>query len=138
MAVTIADIRLIYTTQQSDEELEVHLEAATLIVAEALGSSPVSLARQDLITKYLAIHFATLSAQSPQGVSGALRSERLGEAEETYAVPPDSEYGFNATRWGQMALALDPTGTLAGSNASASTSTLPAQFRVIASRRCVS
>lgn len=128
MTVAVADVRQVYTTTLDDTALGVHLATAQLIADEQLASCGMSQDRIDKIIVYLAAHFAELSTWSAAGESGPLKSSRLGEATDVYAIPntADTGYGFASSRWGQMALALDTCGVLR--NASGP---LPAQFRVV-------
>ena len=132
MAVTIADVKVLYSSSGlSDTAITEALDTASLIVDEQLRPNCVmSEDRYDKITKYLACHIMSISASaeggSPSG--GALRRDKLGDADQSYAVPDGADFGYQSTRWGQMALALDTCGILA--NASTNKS-VKAQFRVV-------
>ena len=129
MAVTVDDLRAIYTTTLSDDALQVHLDTAEMVVDEQLRPNcQMSDARYDKITLYLAAHFAYISETSASGAPGALKRSKLGEADESYAVPNADDYGYESSRWGQMAIALDTCGILSGQNTNRG---LKAQFRVV-------
>lgn len=127
MTVTPATVRMVYTTtQKTDDELNFFINNASLIVAEELtgANPPLSAARLDLIITYLAAHFAAISED---GVQSLVKSQKMGDATEVYAVPAN-EYGFLSTMFGQQALALDSSGRLAASQANKG---IRAQFEVV-------
>ena len=133
MAVTLADLKLIYPNSGlSDDQLQVALDTAQMIVSEQLtGVSGCSMSpeRLDKITLYLAAHFAEGSANAAQGMPAVgLKRSKLGEADESYAVPVETASGYQTTRWGQLAMALDTCGILANSTTN---NGLKAQFRVV-------
>lgn len=133
MAVTPADVKAIYppAVDKTDEAIQVFIDIADLIVDEQIRPNcPMSEARYDTITIYLTAHYMAISdAASGDNTSGGmLRRSKLGEADESYATPDSTEYAYNATRFGQMALALDTCGILAASMASKG---VKAQFRVV-------
>jgi len=125
MSVSDTDVKGIFITELDTTPF---INAAELIVAEEVvpNSSSLSPARQDLITLYLAAHFAAITDQS----GGRVRS-KVGDTEEDYI--PISSYreplqGFRMTRYGQQAMVLDTSGSLAGMSASAG---LRALFRLM-------
>lgn len=132
MAVTVNDIKAIYPNSGlSDESIQDALDTALMIVNEQLRPNcPMSEARYDKITIYLACHIMSISASAVTGSSsgGAIRRDKLGDADQSYATPGDTEFGFQSSRWGQMAIALDTCGILAGSSTNRG---LKALFRVI-------
>lgn len=134
MTVTVDDLIVLYPAAASrpTEEVQVFLDQAILIVTESKPASCVmSEERKDLVVKYLAIHFLSLSPTDSGDVSstgGALKQSKLGDASDTYETAGWDVFGWNTTRWGQMAVALDPCGFLVGMTAN---SGLKAQFRVI-------
>ena len=119
MTVRDTDVKAIFIPELDTTPF---ISAAGLIVNEEIvprQSSTVSLspARLDLITVYLAAHFAAITDQS----GGMVRS-KTGDTEEDYI--PISSYreplqGFRMTRYGQQAMVLDTTGALAGMSANA-------------------
>ncbi len=64
-------------------------------------SIPASIVKK--IEQYLSAHFATLTYS-------AVQREGMGPMATSYALKVDM--GFSATRYGQMAISLDPTGML--------------------------
>lgn len=103
----------------------VFVRAADLIVNESLLDQGLSEARLKMIALYLAAHFATISEER-----GALSASTMGESAERFHNV--YKEGFKSTRFGQQALALDPTGILAELNFNAENSAkLDALFTVI-------
>jgi hypothetical protein len=129
MAVTPADVRVVYPgTAASDPTIQVHIDTAALIIADELADSGLSQTRLDKIQTYLAAHFLYVS-ETGGGAGGGLKSEKMGEAEDTYFSPEETGgFGLASTSFGQQAMVLDTTGTLAGK---ASSNLAPAQFRVV-------
>lgn len=123
MAVTADDVRAIYSTALSDSQLEPFIDQSALIVSEELSGKGLSEGRLDLITKYLAAHFLVLTEEN-----GGLRRSKLGDADESYVAPQDKVFGLNSTRFGQQAVGLDTSGTLAASQTSGG---IKAEFRVV-------
>ena len=139
MAVTIDDVKKVVPQVDgipTDDAYTYALGTAQMIVDEQLRASTtckMSDARYDKITVYLAAHFVEPTANSASGLpAGGLRRSKLGEADESYATPEASMIGYESTRWGQLALALDTCGILASSTANAG---LKAQFRVVGGER---
>lgn len=105
MAVTDADVKAIIDTSRDTSSF---IDTAQLFVDEELASSGLSIDRQDQIVLYLAAHFVCITEEF-----GGLRRSKLGDADESYRVPDAKEQGFSTTRYGQQAMILDTTGTLA-------------------------
>lgn len=103
MSTDVTKLRAIYETEKSDGQLATFVTAGNLIVDENLVTVGLSASRRDLIATYLAAHFLAISEQG-----GAIR-KRIGEADETYP----KEKGLDSTPFGQQALLLDTSGTLA-------------------------
>lgn len=130
MAVTVADVKVVYPdTPSSDEAIGVHIGTAQMIVTDELGSSGLSQTRLDKIQTYLAAHYTYLADSSGGGSAGGLKSEKMGESEDTYFSPKEmGGFGLSASSFGQQAMVLDTSGALA----SLATGTkAPAQFRVV-------
>ena len=129
MAVTVADVKTIYKGTISDTDLGVALDTAIMVVNEQLKVTGCNMSqdRLDKITMYLAAHFAETTALSGSDQPGLLRRSKLGESDESYAVPTDTNTaGYASTRWGQLAIALDQCNILI-SNATG----FKAEFRVL-------
>jgi|SRR6516164_7464751 hypothetical protein len=119
MSVSDTDVKAIFITELDTTPF---INAAELIVHEEVvprqtTNVNLSPARLDLITVYLAAHFAAITDQS----GGRVRS-KIGDTEEDYI--PISSYreplqGFRMTRYGQQAMSLDTTGALASMSSNA-------------------
>lgn len=121
MSTTVAALRAIYSSPRKDAELQPFVDNANLLVTELLVDSGLSSARLDMISNYLAAHFAVISDRRGDSAN------RLGEAAETYDIGKGGT-ALSSTPFGQQASQLDTTGALA---ASLDTSGLRALFNVI-------
>lgn len=123
MTVSAADVLKIYPTAGS-ADLSGFLATAQVITDEYLTDVGLSIELLDQVTIYLAAHFAVLGLEN-----GGLQRDKMGEADQSYKTPGDKDLGFKSTRFGQMALILDTSGTLA--NIGAAGSSLSAVFEVV-------
>jgi len=105
---------------ETKKDLIPFIETANLIVDEDLANSGLSESRKKQVELYLAAHFAALSEEG-----GGLTYEKLGDAAITRA--DHFGQGLLQTRYGQMAVSLDTSGTLAAS----AESNKRALFRVV-------
>lgn len=103
--VSVAALKEIFATTLSDAQLAAFINAATLIVTEELGSSPLSANRLTQIELYLAAHFA--STADPRMQSEAVAGEYQ------YRTQGQTGQKLEATFYGQQVLLLDTSGTLA-------------------------
>jgi len=118
VAVTLADLKALYPSALTDPQYQTALDTAEMIVTEQLRPScPMTEARYDKVTLYLAAHFASVTANFTAGNSGALKSQKIGAASESYATIGEGEYGYSTSPWGQAAIQLDTCGILAASGA---------------------
>lgn len=106
------------------------IEVAQLLVDELLGpypnsSSGLSPDRLNAIVRYLATHLVWLSE-----TQGLVQSEIAG-AREVYRTFSDKSTGLSVSRYGETALVLDTTGTLARKTAN---NGMKALFNVIPCR----
>jgi len=129
MAVVPDDIRTLFKGTDLDavlleSEINAFISNATLIVTEELSGKGLSADRLELITKYLTGHFIILTIEQ-----GGVRRSRTGAADESYVAPPPDRQGFATTRFGQQAIALDSSGTLA--SLVITSSMARAEFRVV-------
>lgn len=122
MTITVLEVTEICSTSKSNSTVQAHIDTAQLVVNETLAGSGLSEARLDKIVLYLAAHFLSLSE------GAEVRRAKMGDADESYVTPAAGSQGFQITRYGQQALALDTSGKLAASQASGG---LKAEFRVI-------
>jgi len=81
------------------------IETANNIVEDELVGTVLSADRLVQIELYLAAHFTSIMIER-----GQLRRTGTGDATEVYAGK--FTQGFGLTRYGQMAMSLDTTGTL--------------------------
>lgn len=124
MAVTTADIRRVYPDTDSDDTvIQKFIANATSIVSGQLAGKGLTDSTLDLITTYVTAHLMVISQER-----GGLRRAKLGDVDESYVVPGDGSFAWTASRFGQTAIALDTSGTLAGQ---ASNSGRKAEFRVV-------
>lgn len=122
MAVTADDVRVLYTTNQSDATLEIFITQAQLIVTEDLRpNSSLSEDRYDLIAKNLAAHFAYLANNNGE----ILKSSKMGQSTDTLYHVAGSQ-GYLVTQYGQTAVSLDTSGILANQSKGRR-----AEFRVV-------
>lgn len=132
MTITVDDIRSLYATQRLDSEIQPFIDTAMIIVDEDLiPLGKLSVQRLDMISKYLTIHFMSLSDEQVENgsVSGnVLKRSKLGESDESFDAGNPKAFGLTTSRWGQTAIALDNTGTLSNLN---NNQILKAQFRVV-------
>jgi hypothetical protein len=117
--VTGAEVKQIYPT---NSDVSPFIDVAHVLVTEELAASGLSDSRKAQIEKYLAAHFALVTLER-----GGLSRQKIGDAEDYYQIWNNREQSLSATRFGQQALILDTTGTLA----SLGTNKLTAQFRVV-------
>lgn len=121
MTVTSAQVKAIITTSIADTSS--FINTATILVNNVLADQGLDSSLVDQITLYLSAHFVCLTEEN-----GGLRRSRLGESDESYKVPGDKDTGLASTRYGQTAMLMDTSGTLAGLSANKG---LPALFTVI-------
>lgn len=122
MAVEDRDVKAIIET---DLDTTPFIDVASTIVSEELGDKGLSSERLRIITLYLAAHFCCITVER-----GGLKRSKLGDADDSYNIPAEKDSGFAFTRYGQMALVMDTSGTLAKMSANKG---LKAQFEVVGS-----
>lgn len=121
---TAVDVRALLGVDAS-VDVAFFVTTANTVVDELLLSSGLTEATLKLIETFLAAHFYVLTNEG-----GARASETIGDATERYHNTYTK--GFGSTRFGQQALVLDTTGTLAEESAKAdSPITKKAEFRVV-------
>lgn len=121
MAVTDANVKAIIDT--SRDTTPFIATATAVVTAAGLLSKGLDATLIDPITLYLSAHLVCLTEEM-----GGLRRSKTGDADESYRVPGEKEKGFATTRYGQQAMILDTTGTLAAMGANQG---LKAQFEVV-------
>jgi hypothetical protein len=122
MAVTEEDVQVVADTTT---DVALFLTTAQSIVTTYLVPKILDTTVLDSITLYLAAHLTVLTTEK-----GGQRRIKIGESDESYRVPGERDIGLAQTRFGQMALMLDYTGTLAGLSANKG---LKAEFEVVTS-----
>jgi hypothetical protein len=120
MAITDSDVKAIVDFSRDTTPF---IETAEIIVTDKLSGKGLTDPILDKITLYLAAHLITLGRSN-------LASERLGEAAESYQSLGSKAFGsgLGLTPYGQTAMMLDTTGTLASMSAG---SKLRATFEVV-------
>lgn len=120
--VSATQVKEIVNTTLDDSVLQASMiDTANLFVDTHLADSGHSADMLAKIELYLAAHFVAISTQG-----GTIKFTKLGDASESYDTDALGT-GLSSTIYGQTALALDTTGTLAAIG----TGTLRAEFRVI-------
>jgi hypothetical protein len=122
---TDADVRALVEVP-ADVSTAPFIESASVLVTAYLASSGLS---EDVLTQieiFLAAHFAVLVTEK-----GSLRRQTVGQSTDVYTMISDKFTGLLTTRFGQQAIAFDPTGLLQ----EAATVGLKAQFRVVGGAR---
>lgn len=108
-------------------------ETAGIFVTEDLAAAGLSDARLNKIWLFLTCHFVLMTTER-----GGLTSSRTGDqSQETYGGATVFKQGLSMTRFGNQAIALDTSGTLAAMVADADPtkpSTKEALFRVAGSK----
>jgi hypothetical protein len=102
--VTSELVREIISTELTDSQINAFANTAHLVVQENLASKGLSEARLKQIELYLAAHFLSMRDQRKKQV-------KAGDVAITYQG--ETSTGLQATLYGQQAMMLDPSGTLA-------------------------
>jgi hypothetical protein len=105
MAVTAEQVQAVADVTS---DVALFLTTAQNFVTTHLSGKGLDSTELDQITLYLAAHLTILTTEK-----GGQRREKLGEADESYRVPGDKDTGLAQTRFGQMAMMMDSSGTLA-------------------------
>jgi hypothetical protein len=123
MAVTDAQVKVIVDTTVDTTPF---IAVAEAIVTKHLLSKGIDSVLLDQIRLYLAAHFTALTVET-----GGYRRIKMGESDETYKTPGEKATGFAFTRFGQQAMILDYTGTLARISSGMG---LKAEFEVVSAK----
>lgn len=119
--VTTSDVARLL---DSDKDIQPFIDTASLVVDEELVGVGLSDARLKQIEMYLAAHYLAIATDNAR-----LLYKKVGQGAEKYAgAAPEEGDGLASTRFGQQAIALDTTGTLARM---ANTKVKKALFRVL-------
>lgn len=103
ISITAAEVHKVVETSLTDITYQV--DAAILLVNEDLKDSGLSDARLKQIAVYLAAHLVALSDEGLR-----LKSLDLDGVRRTYFG--ESGQGLKSTHYGQIAMDMDPTGSL--------------------------
>jgi hypothetical protein len=106
--VTAAEVKEIIETDLTDAAIAPMIAMATMEVDERLVDLDLSAARLKEIERWLAAHFIS-SSLDPR-----TKSEGAGSVSQSFEGQQGT--GLKATRYGQQAIVLDTTGTLAASS----------------------
>lgn len=129
MAVSEADVRSLMNpgSLRDEDDITWAVRDANILMGVWFASVDTSVLAQpirDIIGKYIGAHFLIQSIER-----GGLALDRQDTAEQRYqSLGTSQRQGFGSSRYGRMAVALDPTGTLATLDAA---SLLSAQFQVV-------
>lgn len=104
--LTTADVKAVYDTDRDDDALLPFIAVAQAFSDDRLASKGLSAAILKEVQRYLAAHFLYVT---DTGVHDALR---VGDVQERF-TKSDKYPGLLDSRWGRMAVTLDPSGTLA-------------------------
>lgn len=85
-----------------------YIQVATLLVDERLADKGFSDDMLKTLELFLSAHFATLTLER-----GGLTVKEVGDAREEYQLLGQNNFGLASTRFGQQAIAMDSTNTLA-------------------------
>lgn len=122
-APTDADVKALIDTNRDTSPF---IAVANTVVTENLATSGLSDQTKSNILLYLAAHFTCITEEM-----GGLQESRIGGlagTSERYRTQDPKAVGFATTRFGQTALSLDSSGTLAAIGAN---NGLKALFSVI-------
>ena len=109
-APTDTSLRQLVDDIPTAQDTSSFISTAILLTDEVLANKGLSTNRLDVIKLYLAAHFAIITVER-----GGLIESRVGESSDRYAKPTTKieTGGIGSTRYGQQAIALDSSGTLA-------------------------
>lgn len=108
--VSVAEVKQLINTSESDADVIAAIAAANSIVTDQLTGKGLSNKRLKEIERWLSAHFMGLIDRA----EGQVERERIGDTEVAYfKSSSDNARGFGMTRFGQAAMTLDTTGTLA-------------------------
>jgi hypothetical protein len=105
---TVADVRAVYTTAQTNEQIQAAINDAAMLVAACV--IPLDADRQAAIIKYVAADLLVTTMASAG--KGMLTSRSLGDASESWSLGSSVSTMGKSAYW-PRALMLDPNGCLA-------------------------
>lgn len=104
--ITAAELATVYETDRDDTALQPFITAAATVTTARLADKGLSDDTLKQVQLYLAAHFCFVTDAGPHET---LRVEDVSERFTQHAKNP----GLLDSRWGRMAVMLDPSGTLA-------------------------
>lgn len=104
--VTAEQVRDLISTTLTDARVNAMINTAHLVVEQRLSGKGVEASVLKQIELWLSAHFVSLADPRKKQV-------KIDEVTVTYATPDSSLEGLRSTTFGQQALALDPTNSLA-------------------------
>lgn len=119
--ITEAELKTLLDGLAENSDVSLYIAQATMIVDEDLGTSGLTPARLKMIELNLAAHYAVVALER-----GGFTYQRAQSSEEGYANDR-GQVKLSSTRFGQQAVAMDPTGKLASMDSPKGT----AEFRVV-------
>lgn len=125
MGITVDDVYALIddaSLPREGSDISWAVDDANALVFSLLTPKGVDQVRKDMVAKYLAAHMVILNVER-----GGLIQDRMGDASQVYM---DRGYvtGLRSTRYGEMAIVLDPTGSIANMDAN---KVGTASFRVV-------
>ena len=112
-----SDVAEIFDTSLDDTSLSAWVDVANELVDDIADADPsLTESRLTKIEKLAAAHLAASQDQRHESNSGGARS---------VSYQGDTGMGFEGTKHGQAALALDPTGTLANAHKPSASLSVP-------------
>lgn len=106
--VTAEQVRDIISTAMGDGPLHAMINTAHLVVEQRLAGKSLDPELLTQIELWLSAHFVAM--REPRA-----KSVKVDDTQITYQSVGDGELGLKSTSFGQQALALDPTNSLASS-----------------------
>ena len=126
MPTTDAAVRKLFPIDGTDKVVSHYVADANTLVSELLGTSSLSSERLEMICRYLAAHLYVLAEHE-----GGIFEEQIGESREKRGSTFTLGQGLRLTRWGQMVLSLDTTGTFAEETTVNTSGKKEALFRLV-------
>lgn len=110
---TVDEVRAIITTRLADEQVQMYIDDAALMVQGCVALLDED--TQRAIVKWWTAHLIASAGRAAGGGggSGAMVSRKLGDASTTWARGSLGA-GAASTYYGQQAMMLDPSGCIAG------------------------
>jgi len=103
-----AALRALFPQDNSERNVDHYINDASLLVTEVLGTSGLTPERLEVIERYLAAHLYVLGEQE-----GGVFEEKIGESTEKRGSTFTLGRGLALTRFGQLVLSWDSTGSFA-------------------------